>query len=197
MSSVVVTMKAPPWLLAAAGCACVVITATPSLGGYNLTTLFAWHAVLLTASVAVLLPAGLLAYGGSAGGGARLRHIVLMSAAAALAAAGYAAGYVAHSLGGKDHLALNRGNLARTAHVWLGLAALAALAVQAAGGAAAAARLYPSLQHVAWGRVIWGLAVVPLALAVFFRWFQLGNDAVGALLALLLAGIVGGVATNA
>ena len=110
-----------------------------------------------------------------------------MAAATILAAAGYAAGYIAHAQGGKDHLALNRGNAARTAHVWLGLLALAALALQASGGGALALRLAPAPLHMTAGRAIFGLACAPLALAIYFRWLALGHAAVGALLTLLLA----------
>ena len=182
-----------PWAAFAAGSVFIAITATPSLGGYDVSTLFAWHAVLLTSAVALLIPAGLLSYssgGGSCGGscgGARRRHIILMAAAAVLAAAGYAAGYIAHAQGGKDHLALNRGNAARTAHVWLGLAALAALALQASGGGALALRLAPVPLHMTAGRAVFCLACAPLALAIYFRWLVLGHAAVGALLALALA----------
>jgi hypothetical protein len=185
---------------ALAGAVAVYIVSTPSLGGYDVASVFSWHPVLLTAAVLLLAPVGLSAYGDGGAlsrllpapwSSARAAHGAAMGVAAALAALGYAAGYIGHELSGKDHLALARGNAARTAHVWLGLLALAALAAQAAAGAAKALAPPGSPRRFAWhgafGRAVWALSAAPIALAIYFRWMALGAPAAGLALALALA----------
>ena len=185
---------------AVSGAVAVFVVSSPSLGGYDLSSLFSWHPVLLTAAVMLLAPLGLSAYGDGGAlsrllpapwSSARAAHGAAMGVAAALAALGYAAGYIGHELSGKDHLALARGNAARTAHVWLGLLALAALAAQAAAGAAKALAPPGSPRRFAWhgaaGRAVWALSAAPIALAVYFRWLALGAPAAGVVLALALA----------
>jgi len=190
--------------VAAAGLAAVCVVSTPSLGGYDLAAVFSWHPVLLTAGVLLLSPCGL----GSAVDGAGVAHALrlpcgpwsargwhgaALGAAAALSAAGYAAGYVGHELSGKDHLALARGNAARTAHVWVGLAALAALAAQACAGVARLRGLRGAAGlHGAAGRWVWTLSAAPIALAVYFRWAATA-PAGGLVLAAALAAAAWGV----
>lgn len=180
------------------------VVSSPSLGGYDLASVFAWHPVLLTAAVLLVAPLGLASAVDGASlarllrlpGGpwsARGWHGAALGAAAALAAAGYAAGYVGHELSGKDHLALARGNVARTAHVWLGLAALAALAAQASAGVA---RLFglrgAATLHSVAGRLVWALSAAPIALAVWFRWASTA-PAAGAVVAAALVAAAWGV----
>ena len=199
-------VQLPPPILtfaaAAAGVIAVFIVASPSLGGYDVSALFAWHPVLLTAAVLLAAPMGVAAYSDGPSGplsqlwprtcSPRSSHLTALAASAGLAAAGYAAGYIAHEISGKDHLALARGNSLRTMHVWFGLLALAALSVQVAAGLARVL-LSPTDRRVqlaaAWhsraGRFVWALSASPLALAVAFRWLP-SAPAAGAVLSALM-----------
>jgi hypothetical protein len=103
-------------------------------------------------------------------------HGLLQVVACILALAGYAAAYIAHEQSGKDHLALERPLLSRQLHVWIGLAALAAIIVYQVGTGLwkwySPTRVFP--RHGVAGPWLWLLCLAPFILAAYFRWQQKG-----------------------
>lgn len=181
--------------------AAMVLSGSPGLGGYDLSELFGWHAILMVFALLFLMPAGLVVYSFDLPAFAsrfpnrasrKPLHYGLQTAAFLCILAAYGFAYIAHERSGKEHLALHAKLFSRTVHVWTGLAVIAALIYQASGGwvkvfTPPRRRLFSS--HSKIGLYVWLAALFPLVLAAYFRWFVKAESSLLALtfLACILA----------
>lgn len=182
------------------GSACivsVVLLSLPSLGGYEPSSLFYWHPLLLSTSCLLLMPLGIIVYQSDSRwfpdhARRRRAHIILQSAATALAIIGYVAAYVAHEQSEKSHLAIPVRYWSRSFHVWAGLAVIAALVLQACGGAIKVI-WRRRLPHSSIGLWIWCTALLPLLLAAYFRFSMKGFQLSGWIMAACICTVSIGV----
>jgi len=116
----------------------------PGQNGYGTGVLFAYHAAFMVAAFMLLMPLGLVSYAFDFGprgnaaypstGSRRVLHGTVNLLAAFLALCGYLVAFVVHQSKGQSHLALDQPEKSRTAHVFLGLLALAGVAFQSGVG---------------------------------------------------------------
>lgn len=133
----------PGVALAATALVCFFILA-PGQHGYGAGVLFAYHAVFMVGAFLLALPLGLVSYAFDFGprgnaaypstGARRVLHGTANMLAAFLALCGYLVAFVWHQARGQSHLALDATEKTRTAHVWLGMLALAGVAFQSGVG---------------------------------------------------------------
>jgi hypothetical protein len=120
---------------AVAGALSLAASLSPALGGYGFIA-WAGHPTLALLGVWIVAPLGLFAYDQPSRERARTMHAALMACATALVLGGYAVAFAVHAAKGSSHVPTFPAKpLAKVAHVWAGLAVVAAFALQAGGGA--------------------------------------------------------------
>ena len=177
------------WLLA--------LNLSTALHGYGYAALKAYHPVLMVVGLVFLMPLASLAYRmdcGAAGNAAcpsrssrRPLHAALAGAGAACVVAGFWVRWVLTRAAGVAHLptyeAASHSPAARTAHVLIGWAVVAAVVAQAGAGAAklvCAARGKKWLPaHGIAGPAIWVAGFVCAAIAAWFEYAEYKYNAPG------------------
>jgi len=176
-----------------------VVTGVPASGW------FGWHPVLMTAAFACLMPSGRWIYGLDASWGAdqqkkRVAHRAVMGSAAILMLLGYVCILVAHSTGGQksyfgyDFKKNEWKEWKRVAHGWLGFCVILLTLAQGVMGACKLKSLNTTGEriftfHGQMGKVIIGMAIVNMLLAVWFWGWGTGFKLLTVLLALCCGAI--------
>ena len=181
----------------------IILSLTPSLGGYGLI-LWVLHPIGLILAVCLLLP---LSFGAALGdvarltsldslakrafprAGARELHGAVNALAVLCAVLGFLVAWGTHEAKGHRHFPALTKSAAKILHVYVGYAALAALLAQAAAGAARlfAASPWP---HAAYGRAVWLALVFVLGLGLWLMLFEKNSAVLSAAVAVSLLAVL-------